>query len=231
MCTTKHSDLYVYLLAGVKTSTCSFNACKTKLEEYFNGEGIESAIHVLFPYGDISRSLIRQVLEVRSDLSKKINAERIGGNYVFNQIKKSFQGKRMLLIGHSGGGAAAYQAGKLISEAGIANNVRIVQIGSPRMAIDPNYQDKVSYFHSINDVGKLNDPISRIGSWGGWSRNGSKLPRWNASKYAPGFIEGIRMIGGHADYFRNTEAFMDAEAVCNLDKTIDRVRMWLSGWL
>ncbi|MFD0588900.1 hypothetical protein ACFQZE_12935 [Paenibacillus sp. GCM10027627] len=225
------STLQVYLLAGVKTTTCSFNACKARLEEQLSSEGIDPIIQVLFPYGDSSRSLVRQVLEVKSDLSNRMRSGKIGGKKAWTQIKQTILPERMLLIGHSGGGAAAYQAAKLMEEEGVARDFRVVQVGSPRTPIHPRLQGRVSYFHSIDNMGKMNDPISRIGSWGGWSRTGRSLPRWNSYKYAPGYVEGIPTVGGHADYFRNTEPFFDLESVCNLDKTIGRMRAWLKGWL
>lgn len=231
MAMVKGSKLHVYLLAGVKTSKCNFNTCQKKLDEQLRSDGLEPIIHVLFPYGDASRNLLRQVLEVKSDLSNRMTAGRIGGRHVLDQIKRTFRGQRMLMIGHSGGGVAAYQAAKMVIEHGIMNDFRIVQIGSPRMPIDPQLQDRVSYFHSIDGRGKLNDPISRIGSWGGWCRAGRTVPRWNRLKYAPGYVEGIPTVGGHADYFRDTDPYFDTDAVCNLDKTISRVHAWLKGWL
>ncbi|GBG10886.1 hypothetical protein PAT3040_05656 [Paenibacillus agaridevorans] len=227
------SPLHVYLLAGVKTTTCAFNACKEKLETQLRSEGVDPVIRVLFPYGDCSRSVIRQVLEVRSDLSNRMKAGRIGGRNVWEQLKDSMKDEegRFLLIGHSGGGAAAYQAAKMLEENGMIRDFRVVQVGSPRTPIHPRLQDKVSYFHSIDRDGKQNDPITRIGTWGGWIRKGRSVPRWSRFKYAPGYVEGIPVIGGHADYFRNSEPFVDTEAVCNLDKTIGRVGAWLKGWL
>lgn len=224
------SPLHVYLLAGVKTTTCAFNACKLRLEEQLHSEGIDPLIHVLFPYGDASRSVVRQVLEVKTDLSNRMHAGRIGGRLVWEQIKDNVKGQRALFIGHSGGGAAAYQAARLLEEEGALQDYRVVQVGSPRTPIHPDMRDKVSYFHSVDSFGNLNDPISRIGSWGGWIRSKGYVPRWNRFKYAPGYVEGIPTVGGHAHYFR-TEPYVDTNAVCNLDKTISRVREWLKGWL
>ncbi|MGM0882148.1 MAG: lipase family protein [Bacillota bacterium] len=227
----KPSPISIYLLAGVATSNSIFNECKIKLEKLFQSDGLEPVIHVVFPYGDASRNLVRQVLEVRSDLSNRMRAGRVGGQIALRKIKQTLTGDRMLLIGHSGGGAAAYQAAKMLHENGEINDFRIVQVGSPRNPIDPVLQERVSYFHSVNSLGKLNDPISRIGTWGGWSRDRYAVPRWNSWKYAPGYVEGIPTVGGHADYFRHTKPYTDQEAVCNLDKTIDRVRVWLKGWV
>ncbi|WP_028609355.1 hypothetical protein [Paenibacillus harenae] len=231
MTATKSSRLSIYLLAGVATSNSIFNECKIKLERLFQSDGVDPAVHVVFPYGDASRSLVRQVLEVRSDLSNRMSAGRVGGQLALGKIKETLTGDRMLLIGHSGGGAAAYQAAKMLYEKDEIQDFRIVQVGAPKTPIDPKLQDRVSYFHSIDNFGKLNDPISRIGTWGGWIRSSYSVPRWNRLKYAPGYVEGIPTVGGHADYFRHTHPFTDQEQICNLDKTVTRVREWLKGWV
>ncbi len=226
----KSSSLNVYLLAGVKTMPSAFQACQDRLNKQLREAGIEPRIRVLFPYGDATRSLVRQVLEVRSDLSGRMKAGCIGGRYVWQQIKDTFGNERLLLIGHSGGGAAAYQAAKLLEEEG-NRDFRVVQVGSPRTPIHPKLTHKVSYFHSVDSLGKLNDPVSRIGSWGGWSRASLAVPKWNRNKYAPGHVAGIPTIGGHADYFRHASPFIDNEEVCNLDKTMKNISEWLKEWL
>ncbi|WP_419871635.1 lipase family protein [Candidatus Pristimantibacillus sp. PTI5] len=231
MTATKPSRMNVYLLAGIATSNSIFTECKIKLEKLFQSDGVEPDIHVIFPYGDASRSLVRQVLEVKSDLSNRLTAGRIGGLHALGKIKETLTNERILLIGHSGGGAAAYQAAKMLYEQDKIEDFRIVQVGSPRTPIEPKLQDRVSYFHSIDRLGNLNDPISRIGTWGGWSRDRYTVPRWNRMKYAPGYVEGIPTVGGHADYFRHTPDYTDQESICNLDKTVDRVRCWLKGWV
>jgi hypothetical protein len=231
MAAIKNSRLNIYLLAGVATSSSIFTECQNKLEKLFRMKDVDPDIQVIFPYGDASRSLMRQVLEVRSDLSNRLSAGRIGGGKALTQIKDTLRGERVLLIGHSGGGAAAYQAAKLLYDREEIEDFRIVQVGSPKTPIEPRLQEKVSYFHSVNHEGKPNDPISRIGTWGGWSQSRYALPQWNRRKYAPGYVEGISTIGGHADYFRHTHPYTDHESICNLDKTLGRVSEWLKGWV
>lgn len=233
MTANKSSTISVYLLAGVATTQTAFNECRDKLDRLFRSDGLEPLIHIFHPYGDASRNLYRQIMEVGTDLTNRVAMGRVGGRAVFNKIKMTFQGEAdqpLLLIGHSGGGVAAYQAGKMLHRQKLSRNMRIVQVGSPRIPIHPELRDKVSYFHSVDDTGLLNDPVSRIGSWGGWSSDKSIVPKWNQMKYAPGIVEGIPLIGGHAHYFRHQEPYIDQDAICNLDKTIDRVRLWLKGW-
>ncbi|QAY66905.1 lipase family protein [Paenibacillus protaetiae] len=217
----------IYLLAGVATSPTIFTECMAKLEQLFRSDGIEPVIEMLLPYGDASRKLVRQVFEVGSDLPRKLGFGRIGGKQAFRDINKTYSGEPLLLIGHSGGGAAAYQAAKMLHAEG-ADDFRVVQVGSPRMPIDPDFKQRVSYFHSVDKQGRSNDPITKIGSWGGFAASPKlAVPYWNRMKYAPGYVEGIPTIGGHADYFRHTEPFIDQQAVCNLDKTIGRMHSWL----
>ncbi len=231
MAAMKGSRINIYLLAGVATSSSIFTECQSKLEKLFRTRDVEPDIHVIFPYGDASRSLVRQVLEVRSDLSNRLTAGRIGGVKALSHIRDTLRGERMLLIGHSGGGAAAYQAAKLMYDNEEVADFRIVQVGSPKTPIAARLQEKVSYFHSVDREGKPNDPISRIGTWGGWSRSKFAVPQWNRRKYAPGYVEGIATIGGHADYFRHTHPYTDQESICNLDKTLGRMSEWLKGWV
>lgn len=226
------NKLHVYLLAGVKTSTSIFTECMNKLTERLRDNGIDSSIEVLLPYGDMSRNLVKQLIEVRSDLSNGRYARRIGGKYAYSKIKSSMpDGSRMLLIGHSGGGAAAYQAARLIEAEQQKADFRIVQIGSPRIPILPKLQHKVSYFHAVDQLGKGIDPICRIGSWGGWHKAASYAIRWNHTKYSPGHVEGVPTMGGHADYFRHEHPYIDQDSICNLDKIMDRVYIWLKDWL
>ncbi|MFF2483372.1 hypothetical protein [Paenibacillus sp. NPDC058071] len=229
----KHSAINVYLLAGVATTQTAFNECKSKLDRLFRADGLEPFIHILYPYGDASRNLYRQIAEVSSDLGNRVGMGRIGGRFAFRKIKETLLGPDdpLLLIGHSGGGAAAYQAARMVHAQKLSRNFRIVQVGAPRIAVQPELRDKVSYFHSVDGKGNLNDPISRLGSWGGWSKLVEQsVPRWNRMKYAPSVVEGIPLIGGHAHYFRHQQPYIDQDSVCNLDKTIDRVRVWLKGW-
>ncbi|GFN33094.1 hypothetical protein PCURB6_33540 [Paenibacillus curdlanolyticus] len=229
-------SLTVYLMAGVATAGHMFSECCRKLEDMLGQEVGKLDIHVLFPYGDNSRKLWTQVLEVGSDLTNGLRLSRVGGRKAAESIQATYKGDgRVLLIGHSGGGAAAYQAAVKLHRAGTLRDFRVVQIGSPRIRVLPELKDRVGYFHSVDANGKVTDPISRIGTWGGWSLSSSErkrsVPYWNRYKYAPGLVEGIPVIGGHADYFRHQKPYVDDQSVCNLDKTIGRIGNWLKGWV
>lgn len=223
------SPIRIYLLAGVATTKGYFDECRNQLDRMFRADGREPIIHILHPYGDVSRNLYRQIVEVGTDLTNRLSIGRIGGRAAFQQVKETMKSEEepILFIGHSGGGAAAYQAGKMLHQQRLNRNFRIVQVGSPRIPIHPELRDKVCFLHSVDKEGKLSDPISRIGTWGGWSAQGASVPRWNRFKYSPSIVEGIPLIGGHAHYFCHQTPYVDQDSVCNLDKTINRVRNWL----
>ena len=55
----------------------------------------------------------------------------------------------------------------------------------------------------------------------------SVIPYWRKDKYAPSLRSEVRLIGGHADYFRDSEAYWDEDGKSNLQKTLDIVWNWL----
>ncbi|MFD2114853.1 hypothetical protein ACFSTH_16075 [Paenibacillus yanchengensis] len=226
--------LHIYLLAGVKSSATLFTECIKRLEQQMNEQQLDSQIDVVMPYGEMERSLVSQLFEVSSDLSnRKYMLRKVGGKSAFQHINDSLptDGAKMLLIGHSGGGAAAYQAAKLLETDERVLDYRVVMIGSPRIPIVPEMQNKVSYFHAIDNNGQSIDPICRLGSWGGWCRSRYYTPHWKSNKYSPGHIEGIVTVGGHKDYFRHEHPYVDDNKQCNLEKMMNRVQEWLKGWL
>lgn len=226
-------SLKIFLLAGVKTSPSAFHALEHALVNNLQQKGITPDIELLFPYGDAERSLMRQLYEVRADLSRKAKLAGYGGRKVWERINSSCEVPKLLLIGHSGGGVAAYQIARKLHEDQLPIDSKVVQIGSPKTRIIPQLKERVGYIHSIDNDGKVKDPISRLGSWGGWSYITPEipLPHWDSQKYAPGYIEGIRTLGGHADYFRQSEQFSDEHRACNLDKTMSSLNAYLKEWL
>lgn len=220
--------LKVYLLAGVATSINYFEGSLHVWEQQFAAAGWPVQLQTIYPYGDSSRKLWKQVREVYGDLSNRAGAGRAGGKYAFGRITSEFNGGPILLVGHSGGGAAAYQAARMLQAARIADSFRVVQIGSPKAPILPEHRAQVSYFHAVDDNGKAKDPISRLGSWGGWKLGRAGVPVWDRMKYAPGFVGTIPVVGGHADYFRDSESFVrPASQETNLRQTLSSVICWL----
>lgn len=122
-------------------------------------------------------------------------------------------------MGHSGGGVAGIHAAELLRLEGIPVE-RVIQIGSPRCRIPLEWQKATSYVFAVNARGKIADPITRLGSWGGWELSGRGVPLWNPVKYAPAHRVALPLIGGHPDYFRSREPFLDEQGVSNLEHVL-----------
>lgn len=213
----------IYLLAGVGSTPGIFSDCKRELEQRFGQSGRQPVIRELFPYGDHTQKLYRQLLEVRGDLSRLRGAGQFGGRAAAQQVMRLSVGRPVLFIGHSGGGVAAYRAAAMLHREDVIPDFRVIQVGSPRVTIQPDYRDKVSYYIAVDEKGKVKDPITRLGSWGGWSRNRLGLWSWNKLKYAPGHIGTITVLGGHPHYFRNREPFVHPELGSNLVRTLNTI--------
>ncbi|MCQ6557618.1 hypothetical protein [Paenibacillus mendelii] len=219
----RHADWDIYLLAGVASTLTLFRSCKLELERRFQETGHAPVIRELFPYGDHTQKLTRQIIEVRGDLSRLSGAGRNGGRAAAAQVREHSTGRPVLLIGHSGGGVAAYQAAVMLHDEGIIPDYRIVQVGSPKVPIRIHDRMRVSYYSAIDEQGTLRDPITRIGSWGGWSRSRFGLWYWNRLKYAPGHVGNITLLGGHPHYFRSDAAYVHPDRGSNLSVTLDSV--------
>ncbi|MCM3633796.1 MULTISPECIES: hypothetical protein [Paenibacillus] len=226
-------SLKVFLLAGVKTSPSAFHTLQQRLQHKLQEKGITPDIEMLFPYGEMERNLLLQLMEVRADLSTYAYNAGIGGRKVWKRIEPYTDSRKLLLIGHSGGGVAAYQIARKIYEDRLPIETKVIQVGSPKTRIIPPLKQNVSYIHSVDEDGKYKDPITKLGSWGGWTIRQDRLPmpQWDTKKYAPGMIVGVNTIGGHADYFRHTTPFTDELSSCNLDKTLQRIDGCLNDWL
>ncbi|MCM3748367.1 thioesterase domain-containing protein [Paenibacillus pasadenensis] len=222
--------LTVYHVAGVATYPSTFYECRKQLARIFAEHGTEAEFETLFPYGDYSRSLWRQVWEVRSDLTRMVLPTRIGGKSMLREIQRTHGGGPILLIGHSGGGVAAYQAARLLRRQGMpAEELRVAQIGSPKVPVEDEMRDYVAYFYAVNALGKADDPITRIGSWGGWRAGTRRVPVWSRTRHSPSHVRGIPVMGGHTNYFRHQLPFVDNQSRSNLDKTVEAMAEWLQA--
>ncbi|WP_152619538.1 hypothetical protein [Cohnella kolymensis] len=168
------SEWDIYLLAGISSTAAIFRECKRELLRRFREAGREPVVRELLPYGDNSQSIVRQLLDVGSDLARlRLPGRwRSGGKEAADEIRKFSLGRRVLLIGHSGGGVAAYEAAVLLRAEGAIRDFRIVMVGSPKVPIRMLPAERVSYFVAIDENGQQVDPVTRLGSWGGWARNG-----------------------------------------------------------
>ncbi|WP_036711642.1 hypothetical protein [Paenibacillus pinihumi] len=229
----QENRLRIYLLAGIATAPHFFGRCCDMIAQVARKAGWEPVVEAIFPYGDDSRSILSQVREVSGDLPHRISITRKGGRIAASHIRNSYSGEPLVLIGHSGGGAAAYQAVRILSREKRLDQdkCRIVQIGSPKVPIVPELRHHVYYIHAVDGEGRAKDPITRLGSWGGWSAGRFRLPGWNARKYAPAHIEGIHLLGGHTDYLRHDLPFIDEQQMSNMEKTLGRVWDWIHNSL
>ncbi|WP_217596081.1 hypothetical protein [Cohnella sp. GbtcB17] len=159
-----------------------------------------------------------------------------------------------LFVGHSAGGVAAVHASGLLlaREGGLPSPV--VMIGSPKCRIPGPLRDAVLYVQAERTreargaangaqtpasarpqtlaAGKAADPICRIGSFGGWSKNaGRLLPGWRGDLHAPGARAAVRIAGGHADYFRDGSPYTADDGRTNMDETLAAIWPWLTARL
>ncbi|QJD83823.1 hypothetical protein [Cohnella herbarum] len=153
-----------------------------------------------------------------------------------------------LLIGHSGGGVAAIHAAYLLMKSESRSNCLVVMIGSPKCRIPQELRPSVLSISAAgtrkraNDAeGKSPDLVSRLGTHGGWMRtrhneinnhsafrNG--FPAWHKHKHAPAAMRTVPIIGGHADYFRDSSSYVNSSGSSNLDITLDAILSWLIQW-
>lgn len=212
----------VYLLAGIGSTRAFFTDCKAELAARLARSGQEPAIRELFPYGDQTQSMVRQIYDVHGDLSR-VRSARLGGRSAAQQVRERSLGKPVLLIGHSGGGVAAYQAASMLADEGDIPDFRVVQLGSPKVPIRQEHKSRVSYYFAVDEAKKYRDPITRIGTWGGWSRGKLGLLYWDRRKYAPGQVAEVTLLGGHPHYFRSRAPFVHQERGSNLSLTLNAI--------
>ncbi len=213
----------LYILAGVATSENFLDDFKQELERRFKQEVIDVRISILYPYGNWNRGLFRQVMEIGYDVLPRIKVmcRLQRGHQIANYIKDNYQGGRIIIIGHSIGGVVAVQAAKLLDPQQFPDQ-RVIQIGSPKCAVSEGKRNTTLYIRTSNPLGKPADPITRLGSWGGWERKG-RMARWNSRLSAPASIVSVKLIGGHADYFRSKAPFLDHNGKSNLDILTDLI--------
>ncbi|MEB3104090.1 RHS repeat-associated core domain-containing protein, partial [Ferviditalea candida] len=213
----------VYFLAGVGTwqSGDMFKAAKEDIIKRYQDMGYDK-IHVadVYPYGtmeecgcdqDATKQMaytILQALVVNNDMDTPYKYT-VGGNNAFESIKEDydyFGGGDIVLIGHSGGGIAAYDAAQLLNDAGY-NVSFIVQVGSPKEPIKKKWRDKVGY---IEKKGFFGDGITA----------------WGMTYFQrPGYIASVDIVGGHPYYFDPN--MKDDNGVSNLSKTMDQIWDWI----
>lgn len=235
--------LDIYLLAGVATAPNFMEELRQALLHRLRSAGADVRAELLFPYGDWSRRLLPQLSEIRRDLVCREGRRRnsAGCEAAAEAIRATYRGGGLAVIGHSGGGVAGVHAVRLLRswqqgerprpvdgiEGAEAPGWRVIQIGSPKCAVPDDMRDSVMYAYAAKPGGRSIDPVTRLGTWGGWERGGGGIPRWNPRRYAPGVIVPVRIRGGHPDYFRSREPYIDEEGASNLEKMLELTVPWI----
>jgi hypothetical protein len=228
----KENGVDLYLMAGLATGPHFMEKLRAALHGSLEQWWQPVHSELLFPYGDRSRRAFPQLWEIRSDMRRGFRrlSKSVGGNRALEAMKirhdRLDRGRKTnLFIGHSGGGVAALHAAQLLSEQQGDSHCLIVMIGSPRCRIPEELRQSVL---SIRAEGK--DPVTRLGSFGGWKAGKLRIPSWYSDKHAPGEMRSVPIIGGHADYFRDSAPYVNPIGQSNLDITLEAIESWLIRW-
>lgn len=233
----------LFISAGVATASDFMEGFRRALQLKLEAAGKEARSELLFPYGDWSRPVTAQLREIAHDLRPGAGYHRmsIGGTRLLAAVEKHMPERqslprRTILIGHSAGGIASVQAAQLLLHAG-EEPCPIIMIGSPKCRIPVKLRDALLYIRAAGAAGnrraapKLGDPVTRIGTFGGWNAVKYRIPVWERDKHAPHMSLDLPIIGGHADYFREKNPYIHADGRSNLDMTLDAIWTWLAGRL
>ncbi|WP_308637481.1 hypothetical protein [Paenibacillus silvisoli] len=229
----------LYLLSGLATAPQFMESFRVALHALLAREGYEvEASELLFPYGDWSRNVVKQVCEIGLDMrlsprraGRSIGGRRAVASIAASRLRRGWQGGRTILVGHSGGGVAAVHAAKLLHEQDGGAPGPVVMIGSPRCRIPAELRPSVLFVHAAGDSAgaKIADSISRLGSFGGWggfgAAGGGRL--WKPDKHGPAGACGVPIIGGHADYFREHAPYTNELGLSNGWLTLQAAWSWL----
>ncbi len=211
----REGEKSVYFLSGIGTWKAGnfFSGAMKDLTERYRVAGVRK-VHTadFYPYGfmdDVlangySRFIARQALAVSRDMYARYLRNR-GGKRAFDFIVEDYEAAgcgEIVLIGHSGGGVAAYAAGKMLHDKGYSID-KVIMVGSPEVWIAEDWQNRVCRVHK---AGRLGDPITWFGK---------------PSPGAPRIRSAVNIVGGHPDYFRWNS--FDQDGVSNLAKTMDAI--------
>jgi hypothetical protein len=245
----EENSVAVYCLGGLATAPHFMENLRIAIEARIREQGLEgrplppgASVHsrLLFPYGDWSRSVMKQLWEIGTDvrlglrrIERSTGGRRTAAEVEADESRHGSSAGMTLLIGHSGGGVAALHAAELLT-ARRSGECRVVMIGSPRCRVPDRLKPFVLSIAAQGQgegkglPGKSPDAVSRMGSHGGWRRRGW-LPSWQRDKHAPEYRLHVPIIGRHADYFREREPHRNSEGKSNLDHIMEAIFSWLDG--
>ncbi|WP_248926262.1 hypothetical protein [Paenibacillus hamazuiensis] len=218
----------LFTLAGIGTERGFMDPIREELSLWLRSRGYPVKVASLYPYGDWTRRIAAQVLEIVwdwADIHERFWSS-LGTRAAWEPVlQAAADGCTVLLVGHSGGGVTAIQLAALLIRAGHAPPL-VVQIGCPKCPIRDDMKDRVLYLYGMMDGGGRKDPIVRLGGWGGWVRRGG-IPLWKRDAHAPDAIAGFPLVGGHPDYFRGYRPYINEEGNSNLEQTLRPLLPWL----
>ncbi|MCD9023205.1 hypothetical protein [Cohnella silvisoli] len=240
----RENGIDLYLMAGFASAPYFMERFRVALQGRLEQGGHSVHSELLFPYGDWSRRAVVQLWEIRSDMRLGLGRlnRSIGGNRALAAIQlhgPTSSGRKTILIGHSGGGVAAVHTAQLLSEQAGGAACFVVMIGSPRCRIPEGLRPSVLAIHAAGRrrgrvaEGKSGDMVSRLGSYGGWiagTGRGRQFPVWHRDKHAPADTRTVPIIGGHADYFRDSAPYVNPMGQSNLAITLEAIESWLIRW-
>ncbi|WP_281887517.1 hypothetical protein [Paenibacillus sp. YYML68] len=220
-------------LPGLATAPSFMDGVRASLCRLLDELGYEADAHSLYAYGDWGRRLLPQIGDIAYDYA-------MGSRWTHRSIATSrYRELRdrldlaihhyavVLLVGHSGGGIAGLHAAREVRRLHPHLHTLNVLIGSPRCRVLPEERDRVLYMAASWRSGRPSDPVSLIGSWGGWERTHNGLMRWNRYKHAPSDMMELPIVGGHPDYFRHAAPYVDVAGRSNLQVVMDALELWL----
>ncbi|MFC5701661.1 alpha/beta fold hydrolase [Cohnella faecalis] len=234
-------EIRLYMLAGVATASHFLDGFRLTIHRLIEESGLDVRSKLLFPYGDWGRSLVPQLREVGRDIRGREGRyfRSIGANRALAAIdadridSEASVHVTNILVGHSAGGIAAVQAAQLLLERDGGTPCPVAMIGSPKCRIPAGLRESVLYVYASPPVMdgrayvKPTDPVCRIGSFGGWTTDGRRLPAWRMDRHAPASFRGVSIAGGHPDYFRDRPPYLNEMGMTNLEITTDAVWPWL----
>jgi len=230
-------DVDLYVVHGVRSAPHFLEGFRTALHRRLEEAGRDVRSETLFPYGDWGRSPAAQLREAARDLflADRDARRSVGGRRVREWIRAGggpSGGRRIVLAGHSAGGIAAARAAELMMLEGAPVPPLVVMIGSPRFRISARLRGSAlsvcAGAPGRRGVFRTRDAISRIATFGGLASRKLRLPGrpFRADDLSAETVF-LLIVGGHTDYFRDREPFVNDSGLTNLDITLDAVWNWL----
>ena len=236
---TASCDYTVILSAGMLTSTGFLEPLEQELVNRYSALGKKAHVSIQYPYrsadnlnilkqiglGYLQLALISTDMEIVQTLLPGVPLPPINQLYgasklygiALSEIDK--YGGKLILLGHSGGGVASHEAGKmlLLCASKKYSPSAIVQIGSPKTNMSM-LANKVfflrAYVPMSNGYESVLDPIPSIGTWG------SGLP---AQVQVVKLNPITKPLEVHMEYFNNNEwDRTDGSKTTNLKETANK---------